>query len=103
MQPAHDVVEPRHEVVDNVPYRTNFALAKADSVYLIYSREGMTLSVRLPPGRYSLKMRQLTALAAATPGFFRREDEIVIGDDGKYTLELRPAYDWILVFRKLTL
>jgi len=101
MEPMNEMVEPRPEPVQGVLYRTNFALGKPGSVYLVYSRQGGPLTVDLPPGRYAVSLRQLAPLASAVPGFFEHTAAIDASTATKsYSVELRPAYDWILVFRR---
>jgi hypothetical protein len=52
MSPANEVVSPAEVIVDGQPYRTNFCLALAGRVYLIFSLNGGTLTVTLDPGDY---------------------------------------------------
>ncbi|HTM48388.1 MAG TPA: DUF5060 domain-containing protein [Bryobacteraceae bacterium] len=101
MEPANGIVDPRPEVVDNVPYRTNFALGKAGSVYLVYSREGGQVKLTPPPGRYRLSARQLVSIAPAAAGPDRWETAFeVTREKPEYPVDLRVAYDWILTLRR---
>jgi hypothetical protein len=102
MEPMNDIVDPRPEVVEGKPYRTNFALGKAGSVYLVYSREGGQVLLSPPPGRYSLEAHQLVRIAPAAPGPNQVETTFeVTAEKNTRKIEFRVSYDWIAVLRRL--
>ncbi|MCX7045467.1 MAG: DUF5060 domain-containing protein [Candidatus Sumerlaeota bacterium] len=52
MTPANDVVTSAPRAFDGVDYRSNFALAKAGQVALVYSRHGGAMEVRVGVGQW---------------------------------------------------
>jgi len=101
MEPMNGIVAPDDEIVEGVPYRSNFAVGKAGSLYLVYSRKGEKVTVRLPSGQYSATATQLASLPAAVPGQNRRTTSFAIPKDGdEYSFDLRVAYDWAIVIRR---
>jgi hypothetical protein len=55
MAPANDVVSPGAVTIDDVEYRTNFALAKAGAAYLVYASRGGTVKIELAKGNYTAR------------------------------------------------
>lgn len=47
MKPANELVSPNDVIFDDVPYRTNFCLAKVGEIYLIFSFNGGQISIDL--------------------------------------------------------
>lgn len=100
MEPRNEVVSANPEVVEGVSYRTNFALGNAGSTYLVYSRLGGRLTVTLPPGTYAVTTRQLIALPVAVPGPYEQSIAAQIGPNREYAVNLRAAYDWVIILRR---
>jgi len=100
MEPMNDIVEPQAETVEGETYRTNFASGKPGEAYLIYSRQGGQVVAQVPPGRYEMRALQLAPIAAAVPGAFFIQSDQTIGADGRFSIDLRLAYDWAIVLRK---
>lgn len=101
MEPMNEIVNPNAEVVEGEAYRTNFALGKAGAVYLIYSRLGGRLTVKLPPGQYAVTSRQLVGLAFAVPGPYEQKTAVRVGaETSEFSTSLRAAYDWVLVVKR---
>lgn len=101
MEPMNEIVSPNAEVVDGVSFRTNFALGKPGSAYLVYSRLGGRLAVKLPPGRYTVVSKQLVGLAFAVPGPYEQKVTVQIGGEtNEFSTNLRAAYDWVLALKR---
>ncbi len=68
MAPANEVVSPNEVTIGESPYRTNFCLAKAGDVYLVFSLEGGRLWLDLAPGG-TYRITQLDPRSGATTDF----------------------------------
>lgn len=98
MEPMNDLVAPNPEMINGMPYRTNFALAKPGSCYLVYSRVGGAINVKLPPGDYTLVTIRLIGLPAADPAIVQSVSTRIKIENEGYNRELGVGEDQILVF-----
>jgi hypothetical protein len=57
MEPSNELVSPGEVAVEGETYRTNFCLAKAGKIYLIFSLNGGQLTIDLAPGNRKAKSR----------------------------------------------
>ncbi len=92
MEPHNECVTPANVALDGDPWRTNFALAKAGEVYLVYSLHGGSGTVDLAPGHYS-------AVRIDPRDGTRTELGTVAGGTVGFSL---PPGDWVLVYRRTT-
>lgn len=99
MEPANEVVNPDFEEVHGTPYRTNFALAKQGACYLIYSRKGGAVSIKLPPGEYALAATRLVTVPAAGPAR-TLPASVSVAPDREFGINLESGNDWALILTR---
>ncbi len=90
MEPHNELVTPANVIFDGAAWRTNFALAKPGTAYLVYSLRGGRGTVTLAPGQYSavrIDPRDGTRM------------EVGVAAEGTAAFSL-PQGDWVLIYRR---
>jgi hypothetical protein len=91
MYPVNKVVSPNEVAVDGVPYRTNFCMAKPGETYIVYSLNGGSGRIGLPPGKYDFSYLN------PRTGEEKSLDE---AEGGKFYEFSVPAGDGVLLFQR---
>ena len=92
MEPHNEAVSSSREIVEGVPYRTNFCLAKEGEVYLVYSLYGGELEISLASGA-EYKVEQMDTRTGIRADLGKVEG-------GKQTVVI-AGKDQVLLFQKV--